>query len=296
MTTPGHPITLSIRGRTFTPRQLRIIVEITDEYFADTRTELSERICRALGWRQPNGRLKDVACREVLRRLNDLRLIALPQPLAVGAQWNRDAPVKARIAEDSSPVTQIEGRDLTVEPISTKADADLWNFLVTRHHYLRSSRIVGRQLKYVVRAQGRVLACIGWGDAAWEVQARDRWIGWTPAQRSRYRALVVANVRFLILPWVRVPNLASRILSITTRRLPQDWRARYALEPVLLETFVDTSRFIGTCYRAANWLPIGTTSGYAKVGPGHHNSQQPKALFLYPLQRHFRRILRGSRL
>ena len=184
-------------------------------------------------------------------------------------------------------------RSVRLQLVASTPAVRLWNYLVSTHHYLHSSRIEGRQLKYVAYDGSRPIACLGWGEAAWELRARDRWIGWTRAQRRRARHRVVGNVRFLILPWVRVPNLASYLLALSVRTLQHDWQRAYASAPVLLESFVDPERFHGTSYLAANWLRVGLTSGYAKKGATHHNSQRPKAVFLYPLDPRCNDRLRG---
>ena len=182
-----------------------------------------------------------------------------------------------------SPITSLAFSDIELRKVASGEETRLWNSLVSTFHYLGSSRIVGRQLKYIAVAQGQPIACLGWGDCSWAVRARDKWIGWTEKQMSRKRQCIINNVRFLILPWVKLPNLASYLLAKCSERIAGDWEAKYAILPVLLETYVDPARFLGTCYRAANWREIGTTAGYAKVGASHHNSQAPKTLFVYPL-------------
>jgi hypothetical protein len=287
------PLDIRVRGRRLTIRQLETIIATTDNYFFETRTELSERVCRTLGWRQANGRLWDIGCREVLRHLETSKLIVLPRPVARGAHWNNAAPADLALPYDASPVRLIDLSTVQLRIVETKAAARLWNMFVSRHHYLHSSRIVGRQIKYLVYTDTRPIACLGWGDAAWELRARDEWIGWTRTQRLRNRHRIAANIRFLILPWVRVQNLASYILARSMRQVATDWSAKYGYEPVLLETFVDGRLYSGTCYLAANWQKIGVTAGYAKTGNSHHNSQRPKIVLAYPLQRRFRDILRG---
>jgi hypothetical protein len=184
---------------------------------------------------------------------------------------------------ETSEITSIDFKKVVIVRAVSKDDNLQWNGLVTAYHYLGSSRIVGRQLKYSVYHAGRPIACLGWGDAAWAISDRDRWIGWTASQRERNRHRIVNNVRFLILPWVHVPNLASFLLGKFRALLPADWLDIYGYSPLLLETFVDVRFFRGTCYRAANWIELGLTAGYSKVGAGHHNSQKPKALFVCPV-------------
>ena len=150
-----------------------------------------------------------------------------------------------------------------------------------------------KEIKYIVFDKNRPVACLGWGDASWQLKVRDKWIGWNASQRTRKLHLLVNNVRFLILPWVIVPNFASYILAKCSRAVVNDWEQKNAFRPVLLETFVDTKKFIGTCYRAANWTELGTTSGYAKRGSYHYNSQSPKTLYVYPVNKKFSALLKG---
>lgn len=237
-----------------------------------------------------------MACREVLRQLDSLGIISLPPPKWGGAKWV--APELSSVPlVDASPITSISLREIKLIRIGSKCDAhaSLWNALVDQYHYLHSSRIVGRQLKYIAFHDSRPIACLGWGDCAWAQSARDSWIGWSASQRTRNRHRVINNCRFLILPWVKVPNLASWLISKCTRAAVCDWEDQFSTRPLLLETFVDSLLFMGTCYRAANWSEIGTTSGYAKVGNSHHNSQTPKLVFVYPAASNFREVLKGRK-
>lgn len=284
------------RGRFFTPKQIDHIVGIVDHHSREGRTRLSERICRALRWRQPNGSLKDMACREVMRKLDDLGVISLPKPKWGGAKWSSPETFQPPKSEVTA-LTSIAFGEIQLVRINSKHHqyASLWNTLVDQHHYLRSSRIVGRQLKYLAIHDGHPIACLGWGDSAWAQSARDTWIGWTATQRTRNRHRIINNCRFLILPWVKIPNLASWLIARCSAAAVKDWQDQYSIRPALLETFVDSERFLGTCYKAANWSDIGVTSGYAKVGNSHHNSQSPKLVFVYPVTPRFRDILRGRK-
>lgn len=286
--------TLRVRGRLFTADQIEMIKRTVLTNFEEGRTKISHYICQALGWTQLNGRLKDVACREVLRRLEEAGFIKLPARRSNGAVW-RTEPVTKKYDGDTAPITVIDFRKLNFHIADSKEDYCLWNTLVSNYHYLQTSRIVGRQLKYLVYHEDKPVACLGWGDSAWALRARDEWIGWTWEDRALYRHLIINNVRFLILPWVRVDNLASHLLSRCGESVVRDWKIKYGFKPVLLETFVDIQRFAGTCYKAANWTKLGVSSGYAKVGRSHHNSQIPKALFVYPVHKRCRNVLRGER-
>ncbi|MGH8208736.1 MAG: Druantia anti-phage system protein DruA, partial [Steroidobacteraceae bacterium] len=167
----------------------------------------------------------------------------------------------------------------------------LWNAYIERHHYLGHQLLPGAQLRYFVRAAGEIVALLGFGASAWKTKPRDDSIGWTSEQRQRNLHLVVNNARFLILPWIRCRNLASRVLALISRRLAQDWHTRYAYRPVLLETFVEKPRFAATCYKAANWQYLGDTQGRGKLDTLHQHSQPIKSIWVYPLVPDFRRQL-----
>ena len=167
----------------------------------------------------------------------------------------------------------------------------LWNAYIQRYHYLGHQLLPGAQLRYFVRASGKVIALLGFGASAWKVKARDACIGWTAEQRQRGLHLIVNNARFLILPWVKCRNLASRVLALISRRLAQDWHTRYAYRPVLLETFVEKPRFTGTCYKAANWRYLGDTQGRGKLDTRHQYGEPVKSIWIYPLAHDFRRQL-----
>ena len=167
----------------------------------------------------------------------------------------------------------------------------LWDHLVHTYHYLGHPWIVGSYLKYLAYLDGRLVACLGWGSASWKVACRDSFIGWGTPIRKKNLSQVVNNVRFLILPWVKVEHLASKVLAANIKRLAADWHSLYQESIVLLETFVDVARFHGTCYRAANWRYVGDTRGIAKSGNGHAYHGQPKAVYLYPLAKDFRERL-----
>ena len=180
---------------------------------------------------------------------------------------------------------------LSVDLVSNKRDSLLWNAYIQRHHYLGHQLMPGAQLRYFVRAEGHIIAALGFAASAWKVKPRDNTIGWTSAQRRRNLHLIVNNARFLILPWINCKNLASRVLALTSRRLTEDWHARYAYRPVLLETFVEKPRFAGTCYKAANWQYLGDTQGRGKLDTLHRKTQPIKSIWIYPLARDFHQHL-----
>ena len=198
------------------------------------------------------------------------------------AQAEPQLPFVARV--DALP-------ELQVRPLADQREALLWREYVDRYHYLRYTPLPGAQLRYLVTSQGQVLALLGFGASAWKAAPRDRFIGWSVAQREARLHLVVNNARFLILPWVQVRNLASATLALISRRLPDDWQARYGYRPLLLETFVQSDRFLGTSYRAANWTHVGHTQGRGKLDVQRTHALPKKDIWLYPLRRDFRRRL-----
>ena len=259
------------------------------------RARLSRLVCEALEWRRPDGRLKDMSCRVAMLRMQAHGLIQLPPPQKRNHN-GRPYPRRTPQAEPERLVLVASVgalADLRLELVTDRTHSHLWNEYIDRYHYLGYQPLPGAQLRYLARANDRVLALLGFGAAAWKTAPRDRFIGWTAPQRQRHLHLVVNNARFLILPWVRCRNLASRLLSLATRRLAQDWQDRYGYGPVLVETFVQTPRFRGTCYKAANWIYLGETQGRGKLDIEHQAQLPRKGIWVHPLVRDFRRQLCG---
>ena len=259
------------------------------------RARLSRLVCAALEWRRPDGRFKDMSCRVAMLRMQDHGWIQLPPPQK---RNNNGRPYRRRTPQAEPELFSLVASvgalaNLRLEPVTDRTQSHLWNEYIDRYHYLGYQPLPGAQLRYLARANDRVLALLGFGAAAWKTAPRDRFIGWTAPQRQRYLHLVVNNARFLILPWVRCHNLASRLLSLATRRLAQDWQDRYGYGPVLVETFVQTPRFRGTCYKAANWIYLGETQGRGKLDIEHQAPLPRKGIWVHPLVRDFRRQLCG---
>jgi hypothetical protein len=208
------------------------------------------------------------------------------KPVSYGAH-----PDIERAAVAPLIVPAVDFGRLTSEIVSKQYDSRLWNAYIQQHHYLGHQLIPGAQLRYFIRAEDEVVALLSFGASAWKVKSRDEYIGWTHEQRKRNLHLVVNNARFLILPWIRHYNLASRILAMLSRRIGDDWHERYAYRPVLLETFVDDARFHGGCYKAANWRRLGVTQGRGKLDQHHRHVVPIKSIWTYPLIRGFSRRL-----
>ena len=283
---------ITIRGRTFSDADMELIRGIIRQDNMN-RQRISREVCQALGWLKPDGGLKDMSCRMALLRLHQLGLIELPPPKSINS--NRRHPMEFTAAgEPGSPITTSLHDLGKIELIrSTKQNKSrLWNELIARYHYLGYTPLAGAQIRYLIYAEsGTLLGAIGFSSAAWTLRARDELIGWNKDQRVKRLNLVVNNSRFLILPWVRVKNLASKILGLSAKQLLRDWQTIYGYTPVLLETFVDKERYPGTCYKAANWRYIGETKGRGKWDRHKEYNLPVKDIYLYPLNHRFREIL-----
>jgi transposase len=278
---PVFPLTYS--GRQFSQEQLQQVRALIAASPNSSRTAISRQVCQLLNWRKPDGGWKEVSCRVALLRMHEDGWLVLPPPRCKSNNGRR-TPARTQAAE---PQTLQEfslahlGRPRL--ELVTRERSALWNEHIDRYHYLGYAPLVGAQLRYFAYAGDRLLALFGYGASAWRLTPRDRWIGWSDAQRQAALPRVVAQVRFLILPWIRCSNLASKLLSLSATQLPADWEQHYGIRPWLLESFVDTSRFDGICYRAANWIDVGQTQGRGKKDRHRRISLPKKQVFLYPL-------------
>lgn len=283
-------------GRSFTAAELGRIRELIAEEPSKNRAELSRLVCDELAWLRADGRRKEMSCRVAMLRMERDGLLALPPP----ERGNGNGRNRPRLSSASDPrepiVCGVEALgELSLRPVADPSESALWNELIERYHYLGYKPLTGAQLRYLAFAGSELLALLGFGAAAWTLAPRDRFIGWSVEQRANNLQRVVNNARFLILPWVRSRNLASRLLAGVARRLPGDWEQRYGYRPVLLETFVESARFRGTCYRAANWIRVGQTRGRGKKDRRHRHALPVKEVLLYPLHRRFRSVLCSPR-
>ena len=261
------------------------------------RSRLSVRLCELWDWRGPNGQLKDMACRSLLLRLEKAGHIALPprQRKSPNAYRNRSP---AWIPHSAEPIEEDLSalRALHISCVTAGSEPDgLFRCLLSSYHYLGYRNTVGENMKYLVQSRdGRPLACVLFGAPAWKSASRDSFIGWSPGVRARNLRYVSNNTRFLVLPWVKVPHLASHLLSRIARRVSADWMAKYGHPLYCLETFVQCSRYRGVCYRAANWQCVGQSSGRSRNDRHHQLKVPAKDYYLYPLTRDFRRRLCGE--
>ena len=291
---------LRFSGRDFSQQELAIL----RAWLADNtlcREHLARRVCGEFGWLNAAGKPQTMSCKVALLRMHRAGLIDLPAPVhpdtnhrkgkldvrsVSGTGTGIPAPFPSQLAMDAEQVRQVR-----LEVVQTAAERAIYHQLLRDHHYLGAGTMVGAQLRYLARSGGgEVVGAFGFGAGAWLVAGRDRFIGWSDTSRRAQLHRIVNNNRFLIPPWVRAPNLASRLLSLVARRIAADWRSRYGYSPVLLETFVELERFTGTCYRAANWIEVGTTQGRGKLEKNHRRVLPLKSVLVYPLQKNFRAI------
>gem|GEM_PF-318869 len=283
---------LKIQGRLLTETEINRIRILLRDNPSWNRSRLSGELCRLWNWQRPDGQLKDMACRELLRKLESRNLITLPPRQLPGPGR---LPTIEPVEVDRGSVSCTFSGIKPVKVVNARSSVEYektFNYLVKEYHYLSYSRPVGQNMKYLILGQNeRFLGCLLFGSAAWKVTPRDRWIGWTPDIRERNLGLICNNTRFLILPWIKVPHLASHSLGACLRRLPRDWKHRYGTDIALAETFVDTTRYAGTCYKAANWSKVGQTKGRSRQDSKRKIKVPIKDILVYPLRRDFRKTL-----
>lgn len=287
----GEERVLRYRNRDIYWSDIEFIKKTIRSFGRSGRKAISRVLCELWDWRGADGGLKECACRDLLLRLEERGLIRLPRPIKGGAR-----PRKSQGLSPPAPKALIESADLkklVVRPILPEERLH-WRYLMEHHHYLGDRVIVGEHFLYVTLLEEEIVGCIGWGSAALRVPVRDEFIGWDFETKSRCLQFIANNVRFLILPHVRIKNLASRILSLNLKRLSRDWESRYKHPIYMAETFVDVERFRGTIYLASNWKNIGLTSGKSKKGNEYTKHGQKKAVFVFLLHKRANFLLGGS--
>jgi hypothetical protein len=281
------------RGRKISQEDILYIRALIEQHPQESRRTLSTKLCEAWQWRQANGALRDMVCRGLMLMLDRAGQIKLPPVSYVrhNPLVNRARPEPVRI--DATPIQ--DGlhhlQPLEFELVRRTGKEPLWNSLLQEHHYLGYQQPAGEHLKYLVWAQGRPVACLAWCSAPRHLRSRDRYIGWSAEQRRRNLRFLAYNTRFLILPWVTVEHLASHILGRMASRISADWQRIYGHPIYFLETFVDPERFRGTCYRAANWVVLGKTTGRGKQSNSYVPNRSIKDVLGYPLAKQFRELL-----
>lgn len=285
-------VLLTYRKRVITEDDLAFILKVIDEYRSRGRSFISRRLCEAWDWRQANGQLKDGVCRGLLLQLERKQLLTLP-PRIIDINNNstrRKRKTQPTFGFQPTPISCTLGDlgPIKLRQVRRTPEEKLFNNLIDQYHYLGYSQPVGEHLKYLVYGGDRLVACFVFSSAPYAIDHRDLFIGWSPDVRDRNRHLLAYNSRFLILPWVRVPHLASHLLGRISRNISEDWQKLYNHPIFWLETFVDTERFSGTCYRAANWTFLGLTSGHGTRNKSGKKETSVKAMYGYPLTRNYR--------
>lgn len=284
---------LCIRNRRITESDLITIRGVIREEGELGRTHLSRRLCRLWDWRQANSDYREIACRDLLRQLEDRGLIELPKALCAARRPGYKSQVQTPCLSTDpveAPLQEIR-REVQIVPVASALERQRLNELLAAYHYLGYRQPTGPSLGYLVFWRQRPLACARFGPAAWQVAARDQFIGWSPAQRRLGLRHLVNNDRWLILPWVRVAHLASFVLGTLSRRLAQDWWRIYREAIVLAETFVESERFQGVCYQAANWICLGETRGRGRDDREFLCAQPNKSVWVFALGEDFRQRL-----
>ena len=300
MVTATYEPALVFRGRSFSETDLGLVGEIVRGYPTLTRHELAETVAELLEWTRPNGGTKWRECLDLLGKLEEQGAITLPELRATKPRGCRTRDLVTERGEAGQPVvgTVADVKPVRLQMVRRDEDRRLWRELVGRYHYLGHKVPFGAHLRYLVwasRPEEAVVGCLQVSSPGWRVAVRDLWIGWDDVTRGKQLQRVVNNSRFLILPWVTVRNLASHVLSLLAGRVVADWEAGYAVRPLLLETFVDSRRFRGTCYRAANWEWLGVTTGRGRMDRDRTRvGCEPKNVYVLPLVRDARQQLRGG--
>jgi hypothetical protein len=288
------------RGRQVSAADIEFIRQLIAAHPALSRRGLSAKLCQEWNWVQPNGQPRDMVARSLMLELHRAGHIQLPAqrfcPPNNAARHRPPArPLAAESSSQSAPLecSLAQLGSLEIRQVRRTPEEKLFGSLLEAHHYLGYTQPVGEHLKYLVWAQGRPIACLAWSSAPRHLGPRDRFIGWLAPQRRAHLHLVSYNTRFLILPWVKVPHLASYLLARVARRIAADWQELYHHPVYLLETFIDPKRFRGICYRAANWIYLGLSTGRGKETKSHVPNRSLKQLWVYPLRPDFRRHLGG---
>ncbi|MEO8807496.1 MAG: DUF4338 domain-containing protein [Burkholderiaceae bacterium] len=285
--------TLSYRHRAITDDDIVFIRQLIADHPGASRRELSKKLCEAWNWVQANGALRDMVCRGLMLMLHREGLIELPAVRQVPRNPLVERNLAAIVSVDEGPLqgSLAELGPVELRQVRRTPEEALFNSLLQQHHYLGYTQPVGEHLKYLVYAQGRPIACVAWCSAPRHLGSRDRFIGWSAQARLANIGLLAYNTRFLILPWVVVPHLASHILGRMARMLSADWQRVYGHPIYFVETFIDPQRFRGTCYRAANWIALGETTGRGKDAPTRQANRSIKQVLGYPLVKDFRQRL-----
>jgi hypothetical protein len=289
---------LKYRGRPVTEEDISFIKDLISKKPDIGRCELSRQVCQSWNWKQPNGALKDMVCRGLLLQLEREGHIALPprKITPFNPLLNRQVPEKIEIDQSVLEIRLNELKPIDMVQVRRTSLEKLFNSLISQYHYLGYTQPVGEHLKYLFFSKNQVIGCFAWSSAVRHLASRDRFIGWNAQMRQNNLHLLAYNSRFLIPHWIRVPHLASYLLAQCSKKISGDWQKIYHHPIYFLETFVDTERFKGTCYRAANWIYLGKTTGRGKNDQTHKANRSIKAVWVYPLEKNFKELLNNKEI
>ena len=286
---------IEFSGRVFRPEDIQLIQWVRNTYPKLSRNELAATVCELLEWTTPAGKPKIQQCSGLLQQLESEGVLKLPTK-----QKRMMRTTHIKIPEIAFDTTEVSGKLKDFDPIRlevARAGKDLkrWRAYVDQYHMLGDRNVFGSRLHYFIRSGDKELGCLQFSASSWALSERDDWIGWCPEDKKDRLYLILNNSRYLIFPWVRIKYLASKALSLVSRQIQQDWLREFCYAPVLLETFVDTDHFRGTCYKAANWIYLGETRGRGRNSSTHRPKLSIKDIYVYPLQRDFRAVLTGDK-
>jgi len=286
-------------GRTFSSEEIELIKWTRKTYPKLSRIELAKTICEFIGWTTPAGVAKRRQCVKFLEQLETEGLLQLPSPSKTKTRKKHNTTEETDLDKSiTSEEIHSKVRDLEAIQLSIARpgkEMARWRAYIDRYHMLKYKTVFGSRLQYFIKSGETELGCLQISASSWALAERDKWIGWTEADRKARLHLIVNNSRFLIFPWVHIKNLASKSLSLAAKQLQDDWLRQYCYAPVLLETFVDLANYQGTGYKAANWLYLGNTKGRGRMDRHNQHALSPKAIFMYPLQREFKACLKGEK-
>lgn len=290
-------IVKTFSGREFTEIDIDLIKEITRMYPGLSRKELAQTICENIEWQTHSGTYKYQQCKDFLEILSEEGIIKLP-PKQI--QRKHDRQLHDSKGFELPEPKGIEGEVKDIEPIEliiARAGVDLkrWRKYIDKYHILGDKYVFGSQLHYFIKAKDQELGCIQFSASSWALAKREEWIGWDLEDRKKRLHLIINNSRYLIFPWVKIKNLASKVLSLAAKQIQKDWLREYCYAPVMLETFVDIEKYKGTSYKAANWRYLGQTAGRGRMDKHHKNPVSPKAIYMYALEKDFRAYLKGEK-
>ncbi len=291
-------MTFKFCGKAISQEQLSEIVEIVSIFNNLSREELANTICELFSWKRPSGKLKTVECRKFLEHLDYNDILKLPS-IKIYQQSSTKNKIKKNIRKKPHSISKRldEVSPIVLEKLNTKDQRELWYDYIDRYHYLGYQKPFGAQIRYFIKSKSnQTLGCLQFSSPGWKMASRDKWIGWNDEQRRYNLQKIINNSRYLILPYVTVKNLASSALALAAKTVPEDWSRTYGYYPVLIETLVDNKKFKGTCYKAANWIKVGTTTGRGRMDKNHRcHGKAPKDIYVYPLYSRFRKELQSIR-